>query len=57
MDPWTHPFYRQCYIRLMPASGGVPRNIAYIYGGQGSMNTPGWSPDSKRIAFVTNSKL
>jgi TolB protein len=57
MDPWTHPFYRQCYIRLMPAAGGVPRTIAYIYGGQGSMNTPGWSPDSKRIAFVTNSKL
>ena len=57
MDPWTHPFYRHCYIRLMPASGGVPRTIGYIYGGQGSMNTPGWSPDSKRIAFVTNSKL
>jgi TolB protein len=57
MDPWTHPFYRHCYIRLMPASGGVPRTIGYIYGGQGSMNTPCWSPDSTRIAFVTNSKL
>ncbi|HTV21731.1 MAG TPA: hypothetical protein VMG12_23740, partial [Polyangiaceae bacterium] len=57
MDPWTHPFYRQCYIRLMPTSGGVPRTIAYIYGGQGSMNTPCWSPDSQRIAFVSNSKL
>ena len=57
MDPWSHPFYRQCYVRLMPSSGGVPRTIAYLYGGQGSMNTPGWSPDSTRIAFVTNSKL
>ena len=57
MDPWSHPFYRQCYIRLMPTSGGVPKTIAYLYGGQGSMNTPGWSPDSKRIAFATNSKL
>ncbi len=57
MDPWSHPFYRQCYIRLMPASGGVPKTIGYLYGGQGSMNTPGWSPDSKRIAFVSNSKL
>jgi TolB protein len=57
MDPWSHPFYRQCYVRLMPASGGAPKTIGYIYGGQGSMNTPGWSPDSKRIAFVTNSKL
>jgi TolB protein len=57
MDPWSHPFYRQCYIRLMPASGGAPKTIAYLYGGQGSMNTPGWSPDSTRIAFVSNSKL
>jgi TolB protein len=57
MDPWSHPFYRQCYVRLMPASGGVPKTIAYLYGGQGSMNTPNWSPDSKRIAFVSNSKL
>lgn len=57
MDPWSHPFYRQCYIRLMPAAGGVPKTVGYLYGGQGSMNTPGWSPDSKRIAFVSNSKL
>jgi Tol biopolymer transport system component len=56
MNPWSHPFYRQCYIRLMPTAGGVPKTIGYIYGGQGSMNTPGWSPDSKRIAFVSNSK-
>jgi Tol biopolymer transport system component len=57
MDPWTHPFYQHCYIRLMPTAGGVPKTIAYLYGGQGSMNTPNWSPDSKRIAFVSNSKL
>jgi Tol biopolymer transport system component len=57
MDPWSHPFYRQCYLRLMPISGGVPRTVAYLYGGQGSINTPSWSPDSKRIAFVSNSKL
>lgn len=57
MDPWTHPFYQHCYIRMMPVAGGVPKTIAYLYGGQGSMNTPNWSPDSKRIAFVSNSKL
>ena len=57
IDPWSHPFYQQCTIRLMPASGGAPKTIGYLYGGQGSMNTPGWSPDSKRIAFVSNSKL
>jgi TolB protein len=57
IDPTQHPFYKHCYIRVMPASGGVPRNIAYIYGGQGSINVPSWSPDSKKIAFVSNSKL
>jgi TolB protein len=57
IDPWSHPFYQQCTIRLMPAAGGAPKTIAYLYGGQGSLNTPNWSPDSKRIAFVSNSKL
>ena len=54
MDPTTHPFYQKVYLRLMPASGGVPKTIAYIYGGQGTINVPSWSPDSKKIAFVSN---
>ncbi|MEP6928006.1 MAG: hypothetical protein ABI834_10235 [Ginsengibacter sp.] len=50
-----HPFYKRVMLRLMPASGGAPRVIAYLYGGQGTINTPSWSPDSKRVAFVSNS--
>ena len=50
-----HPFYKHVYLRLMPVAGGEPKIIAYVYGGQGTMNTPSWSPDSKRIAFVSNS--
>lgn len=50
-----HPFYKHVYLRLMPTSGGEPRVVAYIYGGQGTMNTPDWSPDSRHIAFVSNS--
>lgn len=49
-----HPFYRQVYLRLMPAAGGSPRVIAYLYGGQGTINVPSWSPDSTRVAFVSN---
>ncbi len=54
IDPSDHPFYQRVYIRLMPASGGVPKTIAYVYGGQGTINVPSWSPDSRRIAFVSN---
>lgn len=57
IDPSDHPFYKHCLLRIMPFEGGTPRIIGYIYGGQGSINVPSWSPDSKSISFVTNSKL
>lgn len=56
IDPNSHPFYKHCLLRIMPYEGGEPRVIAYIYGGQGTINVPSWSPDSKKIAFVTNSQ-
>ena len=29
----------------MPITGGKPKVIAYVYGGQGTINVPSWSPD------------
>jgi TolB protein len=55
--PGIHPPYKHVYIRLMPFSGGPAKVIAYFYGGQGSINTPSWSPDSKRVAFISNSNM
>jgi TolB protein len=52
--PDDHPFYKQVYLRLMPTTGGSPRVIGYVYGGQGTINVPSWSPDSRRVAFVSN---
>ncbi len=52
--PADHPFYKRTYLRLVPITGGKPKVIAYVYGGQGTINVPSWSPDSKRIAFVSN---
>jgi Tol biopolymer transport system component len=49
-----HPFYKHVYLRRMPVDGGKPVVIAYVYGGQGSMNVNSWSPDSQSIAFVSN---
>ena len=51
-----HPFYKHVYLRMMPAND--PKNIkvvAYLYGGQATINTPSWSPDSKKVAFISNS--
>lgn len=50
-----HPSYKRVTLRLMPVSGGAPKVIAYLYGGQGTFNVNSWSPDSKHIAFVSNS--
>lgn len=52
-----HPPYKHVYIRLMPFAGGPAKVIAYFYGGQGSINTPSWSPDSKKVAFISNSDM
>ncbi len=54
VDPADHPFYRQVYLRTMPAEGGKPTVVAYLYGGQGTINVPSWAPDSRRLAFVSN---
>ena len=59
--PSDHPFYKQVYLRLMPAPGegrgSTARVVGYVYGGQGTINVPSWSPDSRRVAFVSNSDL
>jgi TolB protein len=52
-----HPFYKHVTVRLMPIGGGTSRVIAYVYGGQGTSNVPSWSPDGKRLAFVSNSVM
>jgi TolB protein len=54
--PTDHPYYKHCMIRLMPTDGSAPpKVIAYVYGGQGTINVPSWSPDGTHIAFVSNS--
>jgi len=57
VKPDDHPFYKHVYLRIMPVGYGQPKVIAYLYGGQGSINTPSWSPDSKKIAFVSNTQI
>ncbi len=48
-----HPPNKDVALRLMPAAGGEPRIVARLFGGQGTINVPSWSPDSSRFAFVS----
>lgn len=49
----SHPHNQRVMLRLMPIRGDKIRVMAFLYGGQGTINVPSWSPDSKRVAFVS----
>ena len=49
----AHPFGRQVKLRLMNLHDHSIRDLtAPFFGGQGTINVPSWSPDSRRVAFV-----
>jgi TolB protein len=48
-----HPANQDVVLRLMPIEGGEPRVVARLFGGQGTINVPSWSPDGTRFAFVS----
>ena len=48
-----HPANQPVRLRLMPLAGGPLQELARLFGGQGTINVPSWSPDSKQVAFVS----
>ncbi len=48
-----HPPNEEVVLRLMPLEGGEPAVLAHLFGGQGTINVPSWSPDGSRFAFVS----
>ncbi len=48
-----HPANQDVALRLMPVAGGDVQVLAKLFGGQGTINVPSWSPDSKAIAYVS----
>lgn len=51
--PDEHPPNKHVEIRLMPANGGDSLSLVQLFGGQGTINVNSWSPDSKKLAFVS----
>ncbi len=48
-----HPQNQDVMLRIMPVEGGPIRVLAKLFGGQGTINVPSWSPDSEHVAFVS----
>jgi TolB protein len=48
-----HPPNKDVALRIMSPPGENVRVLARLFGGQGTINVPSWSPDSKHIAFVS----
>ena len=49
----SHPPNKDVMLRLMNLETKEIRIMAKLFGGQGTINVPSWSPDSERIAFVS----
>jgi Tol biopolymer transport system component len=48
-----HPPFKQVMLRMINTDGGEPIVLTKLFGGQGTINVPSWSPGSEHIAFVS----
>lgn len=49
----SHPPNKDVMLRIMDLETREVRTMTRLFGGQGTINVPSWSPDSKRVAFVS----
>jgi Tol biopolymer transport system component len=52
-DVTGHPPNKDVQIRLMALGDRKISVLAKLFGGQGTINVPSWSPDSQKVAFVS----
>jgi TolB protein len=52
-DVKGHPANQNVELRLMSMSDKKIKVLARLFGGQGTINVPSWSPDSATVAFVS----
>lgn len=48
-----HPANKDVAFRVMALPKGERRVLTHLFGGQGTINVPSWSPDSQYVAFVS----
>ncbi len=53
VEPGDHPPDKNVEIRIASSEGGASRCLVALEGGQGTMNVNSWSPDSRKLAFVS----
>ncbi|MFY0689241.1 MAG: TolB family protein [Cyclobacteriaceae bacterium] len=53
IPPGDHPPFKQVMLRMMNPDGTEVQKLIELFGGQGTINVPSWSPDSQWIAFVS----
>ena len=52
-DVKGHPPEKDVTLQLMSLADGKTSELAKLFGGQGTINVPSWSPDSASVAFVS----
>jgi TolB protein len=52
-----HPENKDVTLRVMTLADQKITVLARLFGGQGTINVPSWSPDSKQVAFVSYTLL
>ena len=52
-----HPPNKDVELRLMTLKDKKVRVLAKLFGGQGTINVPSWSPDGLKLAFVSYEQL
>lgn len=52
-DVTGHPGSKNVILRLMSLSDKKITVLAKLFGGQGTINVPSWSPNSEQLAFVS----
>jgi len=47
------PVDKDVAIRMMTLATKATKVLAKVIGGEGTLDAPSWSPDSRRLAFIS----